>query len=77
VSIDIRTQKTQNLYTKRKYFFKAGKLNFANEISLEFLERHQRGDWGIVGIEDAKENELSVREGLYLLTGLVKERRFE
>ncbi len=34
----------------------------------EFLARHQSGDWGIVGKEDAKENELSVKEGFRILS---------
>jgi hypothetical protein len=32
------------------------------------LERHQRGDWGEVPPEDARENELSVREGFRILS---------
>lgn len=40
----------------------------SNQQPLEFLERHQQGDWGIVGKEDAKENELSVREGFRILS---------
>jgi len=34
----------------------------------EALTRHARGDWGEVGEEDWKENELSVREGFRLLS---------
>ena len=32
------------------------------------LERHQRGDWGEVPPEDARENELSVREGFRIVS---------
>lgn len=32
------------------------------------LARHQYGDWGDVPSEDARENELSVREGLRILS---------
>ena len=32
------------------------------------LSRHARGDWGEVGPEDAKENELSLKEGFRLLS---------
>lgn len=34
----------------------------------EGVRRHQRGDWGNVCKEDAKENELSLREGFRLLS---------
>lgn len=34
----------------------------------ELLERHVRGDWGGVSPEDAKENELSVREGFRIVS---------
>jgi len=30
--------------------------------------RHSRGDWGDLDAEDAKENELSVREGFRILS---------
>ena len=33
-----------------------------------YLARHQRGDWGDVPPEDARENELSVREGFRILS---------
>lgn len=34
----------------------------------ELLERHQRGDWGEIPPEDARENELSLREGFRVLS---------
>lgn len=34
----------------------------------ELLSRHVAGDWGEVPPEDAKENELSVREGFRILS---------
>ncbi len=33
-----------------------------------YLARHQDGDWGDVPPEDARENELSVREGLRIVS---------
>jgi hypothetical protein len=38
-------------------------LEEAHQSPQEFLERHQSGDWGEVGAEDWKENELSVKKG--------------
>ena len=32
------------------------------------LDRHAQGDWGEVGAEDARENELSLKEGFRLLS---------
>jgi hypothetical protein len=43
-------------------------LTESNQQPNEFLARHQNGDWGIVGKEDAKENELSVKEGFRILS---------
>ena len=34
----------------------------------ELLSRHVRGDWGEVPPEDARENELSVREGFRIVS---------
>ena len=34
----------------------------------ELLRRHARGDWGCVCPEDARENELSLEQGLRLLS---------
>ena len=34
----------------------------------ELLGRHQSGDWGEVSPEDARENEVSIREGLRVLS---------
>lgn len=34
----------------------------------EFLQLHQIGNWGIVGKEDAEENELSLKNGFRLLS---------
>jgi hypothetical protein len=34
----------------------------------ELLERHASGDWGDVSAEDARENELSVREGFRIVS---------
>ena len=35
---------------------------------LTLLSRHQSGDWGEVPPEDARENELSVREGFRIVS---------
>jgi hypothetical protein len=35
---------------------------------LELLSRHASGDWGEVPPEDARENELSVREGFRIIS---------
>jgi hypothetical protein len=43
-------------------------LEESNQTAIEFLARHQKGDWGIVGKEDWKENELSVKEGFRILS---------
>jgi hypothetical protein len=41
------------------------------------IVRHARGDWGGVGLADAAENELSLREGFRLLSAYGKgDRRF-
>ena len=34
----------------------------------ELLDRHQSGDWGEVPPEDARENEIAVREGFRILS---------
>jgi len=34
----------------------------------EFLERHQKGDWGIIGKEDSQENDFSVKNGFRILS---------
>jgi hypothetical protein len=40
----------------------------AGESPLTFLQRHAAGDWGEVCAEDAAENELSLKQGLRLLS---------
>ena len=40
----------------------------AGQMPLEFLLKHQSGDWGEVCEEDRRENELSLREGFRLLS---------
>jgi len=39
-----------------------------NEHFSQFLDRHARGDWGDVGADDARENDLSVAEGFRILS---------
>lgn len=43
-------------------------LEKAGQTPIEFLERHQRGDWGIVPEEDKAANNLSIREGSRILS---------
>ena len=40
----------------------------ADEVRLDALARHARGDWGDAGPEDRAENELALREGFRLLS---------
>jgi hypothetical protein len=40
----------------------------SNQTAIEFLARHQSGDWGDVCEDDKKENELSVKEGFRILS---------
>ena len=43
-------------------------LDESNQNAMEFLTRHQSGDWGIVCEDDRKENELAVKEGFRILS---------
>jgi hypothetical protein len=43
-------------------------LEEAGQNPLEFIQRHQSGDWGTVCPDDAAENELSVAEGYRILS---------
>ncbi len=43
-------------------------LEEANQTPIEFLRRHQSGDWGIVPEEDKQENDFSVNNGLRILS---------
>ncbi len=43
-------------------------LEQANQNPLEFLARHQAGDWGELCEEDERENELSVHNDLRILS---------
>ncbi len=40
----------------------------SNQHAQEFLERHQRGDWGEVDEHDQHENELSIKHGFRILS---------
>jgi hypothetical protein len=40
----------------------------AGQLPIEFLLRHQSGDWGNLGNEDKKENEFSVTRRLRILS---------
>lgn len=43
-------------------------LEEADQNPVEFLSRHQHGDWGDLGEEDKKENEFSVLNNLRILS---------
>jgi hypothetical protein len=43
-------------------------LEDSNELPIEFLSRHQKGDWGIVGKEDWQENDFSLENNFRLLS---------
>jgi hypothetical protein len=43
-------------------------LTEAHTAPTELLRRHAAGDWGEIPPEDARENELSVREGYRILS---------
>ena len=43
-------------------------LDMAGETAIQFLRRHMSADWGEVSEDDARENELALREGFRLLS---------
>ncbi len=43
-------------------------LEESNQQPFEFIKLHQSGDWGIVGKEDAQENDFSLKNGFRLLS---------
>src|SRR5438105_2343841 len=43
-------------------------LLIAGQTEIEFLRRHISNDWGELSDEDARENELSLKEGFRLLS---------
>ncbi len=43
-------------------------LECAEQQPAEFLDRHVTGDWGELDEEDKKQNELSLQEGLRILS---------
>jgi hypothetical protein len=43
-------------------------LEEAGQNPIEFLARHQRGDWGDLCQEDRRENEFSLKHGFRLLS---------
>ena len=46
----------------------AARAALTQEDLLVALNRHSRGDWGKVGDEDRRENDLSVRQGFRILS---------
>jgi hypothetical protein len=43
-------------------------LDEAGQIGLQYLKRHQSGDWGEVGAEDEEENVFSLKHGYRLMS---------
>jgi hypothetical protein len=43
-------------------------LSEAEIVPARLLQRHQFGDWGTVSPDDARENELSAREGFRIIS---------
>lgn len=43
-------------------------LEDSGQSAFEFLNRHQKGDWGEVDAHDRRENELSVKAGFRILS---------
>jgi histidine ammonia-lyase len=43
-------------------------LMIAGQTEIEFLRRHMSNDWGELSDDDARENELSLKEGFRLLS---------
>jgi hypothetical protein len=43
-------------------------LDIAGQTAIEFLRRHMSGDWGELSDNDLKENEVSLEQGLRLLS---------
>lgn len=43
-------------------------LDESNQLPNEFLEMHQKGNWGIVGKDDWQENDFSVKNGFRILS---------
>jgi len=43
-------------------------LQQSSQTPLEFLERHKKGDWGVVGQEDWALNDLAIEQGDRLLS---------
>ncbi|MDQ3667812.1 MAG: hypothetical protein M3410_14800 [Acidobacteriota bacterium] len=43
-------------------------LEIAGQTAIQFLRRHMSSDWGEISEDDARENELSLREGFRLLS---------
>ena len=63
--------KTEPLFTLGDCYLTPGVNCLVEHYGLSiqsYLQRHQCGDWGTVGKEDAAENELSLKEGYRLLS---------
>ena len=66
-----QTSKTIPLFPLGDCCMTSGVAKLVSQQSLsiqDYLLRHQCGDWGTVGKEDAAENELSLKEGYRLLS---------
>jgi hypothetical protein len=74
----LKFRRKLEMLNERKFLFPLGKvfltvgareaLSESNQQPFDYLERHQQGDWGIVGDEDAIENEFSLYNGFRLLS---------
>ena len=78
VQLEGRTRMSVSQFQSRQRPFALGRLvvtpgalevlAHARQSPSEFLSRHQGGDWGECCEEDARENELSVKQGFRILS---------
>jgi len=68
---NVQTPQNKNLFPLGEIYLTIGAkeaLEESNQLPNEFLARHQSGDWGIIGKEDWKENDFSVKVGFRILS---------
>jgi len=78
IPVDLQQSGTETSATVKPKLFALGRIvvtDGVHELVIggyimpsELLQRHQTGDWGEVCSEDAKENDLSVKEGMRILS---------
>lgn len=69
--LEILNEKSSALFPLGKVYLTVGvqeALEKANQLPNEFLELHEKGDWGELCQDDKKENELSVKQGFRILS---------